>query len=124
MSNSDDVSASFDALGRALSRLRRRAGLTTEELAARLGISQSGVVRVESPSGNPTWSSIRRHCVGTHHTADQLLQALKVEQGRIPSFDFSDSRRAQDEEIIQALVRQVDHYRRLATGTGSEMTAP
>lgn len=48
------------ALGRALRSLRRRAGITQEELGARVGIDPTYVSRVEGGRINLRWGTLQR----------------------------------------------------------------
>lgn len=46
---------------------RRAAGLTQAELAARVGVSQSVIARLESRNSNPTWDTLVRALSATGH---------------------------------------------------------
>jgi transcriptional regulator with XRE-family HTH domain len=46
---------------------RRRAGLTQADLAARLGISQAAVAKLERPGANPTVDTLDRALWATGH---------------------------------------------------------
>jgi transcriptional regulator with XRE-family HTH domain len=48
--------------GRRLAELRRGAGLTQEELAARAGLSASGVIHLENGHRAPRWDTVRALC--------------------------------------------------------------
>jgi transcriptional regulator with XRE-family HTH domain len=63
-----------------LAHARRRAGLTQAELAARLGVSQSAVAKLERADANPT---VR--------TLDRALRATgnRIEARPVPSVDES-----------------------------------
>lgn len=41
-----------------LKALRERAGLRAEELATLIGYSRSGMFKLESPDGRPTWDAV------------------------------------------------------------------
>jgi transcriptional regulator with XRE-family HTH domain len=47
------------ALGEAIRRMRRREGLTQEELAFRAGVHPTWISRLESGRSDPRWSSVR-----------------------------------------------------------------
>lgn len=48
------------ALGAAIRRLRKREGMTIEELALRSGLDTTAVSRVERGVADPVWSTVRR----------------------------------------------------------------
>jgi transcriptional regulator with XRE-family HTH domain len=60
---------------------RRRAGLTQAELAARLGVSQSAVAKLEREDANPTVRTLERALRATGHR----IEARPV----LPDFDES-----------------------------------
>jgi transcriptional regulator with XRE-family HTH domain len=60
------------ALGRALRELRRRAGITQEELAARVGTGATHISRVERGQFDVRWHTLR----GLLHALDASLADL------------------------------------------------
>jgi transcriptional regulator with XRE-family HTH domain len=56
---------------------RKRAGLTQSELAARAGVTQSVVARLERGGGNPTFLTLER----VLHAAGHRLELSAVHQG-------------------------------------------
>jgi transcriptional regulator with XRE-family HTH domain len=67
--------ASFDHVGAALARLRKRAGINQEDLAARLGLSGStSVSSIET--GNPRANTIGRYLDAIGCTPQDLANAL------------------------------------------------
>jgi transcriptional regulator with XRE-family HTH domain len=60
---------------------RRRAGLTQAELAARLGVSQSAVAKLEREDANPTVRTLERALRATGHR----IEARRV----LPNIDES-----------------------------------
>lgn len=59
-------------------RARRRAGLTQQQLADRMGTTQSAVARLESSNANPSLSSLRRAVEATGYRLEMRL-------GRVPA---------------------------------------
>lgn len=57
---------------------RREAGLTQASLAARMGVPQSVVARLERPGSNPTWDTIAR-------ALDACGQQITVQPRSTPS---------------------------------------
>lgn len=56
---------------------RRTAGLTQAELAARAGVTQPVIARLERGGGNPTFETLER----VLHAAGHRLELTAVEQG-------------------------------------------
>lgn len=46
---------------------RRKSGLTQSALAARMGLPQSVVARLERPGSNPTWETVTRALAAAGH---------------------------------------------------------
>jgi transcriptional regulator with XRE-family HTH domain len=46
---------------------RRKSGLTQSALAARMGLPQSVVARLERPGSNPTWETVSRALAAAGH---------------------------------------------------------
>jgi transcriptional regulator with XRE-family HTH domain len=63
----------------AIRNARTRSGITQTELARRLGTTQSAVARLESPSANPTVTTLERVLAATGHRL--LLTAARAEPG-------------------------------------------
>lgn len=93
--------------GPLLADARRRAGLTQAELAARLGISQSAVAKLERADANPTVRTLERALRATGN---------RIEARPVPAVDES-LIRAQlalpPAERIRRLERRVAELRRL-----------
>ena len=93
--------------GPLLADARRRAGLTQDELAARLGISQSAVAKLERADANPTVRTLERALRATGN---------RIEARPVPAVDES-LIRAQlalpPAERIRRLERRVAELRRL-----------
>jgi transcriptional regulator with XRE-family HTH domain len=62
---------------------RREAGLTQQQLARRLGISQAAVAQLERPTANPTLATVERALRATNHRLE--LRAVRAE----PSVDIT-----------------------------------
>src|SRR3954447_16805166 len=62
---------------------RRSAGLTQQQLAARLGVSQAAVAQMEAPRANPTIATLERALRAANHRLD--LRVLPAE----PTIDSS-----------------------------------
>jgi transcriptional regulator with XRE-family HTH domain len=70
------------ALGEAVRELRRRAGLSREELAARAELEASCVARLEEGEVDPTWGSMRRLAAGLGVPLEDLAElAESIEEG-------------------------------------------
>jgi transcriptional regulator with XRE-family HTH domain len=63
-----------DALGRALRALRQKAGITQEDLGARVGIDPTYISRVEGGRINLRWATLQR-----------FLRALEASMGDLAS---------------------------------------
>ncbi len=74
MSSSDDPQR---LLGSALASLRRREGLTQEELAARAGLEPSLIARLEAGEVDPTWGDARRIAAALGTTVDRLAALVE-----------------------------------------------
>jgi transcriptional regulator with XRE-family HTH domain len=77
---SRDQSKELAALGRAISELRKKKGLTQEELAERVNFHESYISVIESGRRNPTWVTVLKisHGLGTRpaeliRRADELV---------------------------------------------------
>jgi transcriptional regulator with XRE-family HTH domain len=66
----DDMAARRKALAGELVVLRRQAGLSQTEVAARMGTSQSAVARLESGQGDLRLSSLERYAAALGRTLD------------------------------------------------------
>lgn len=75
---------------------RRRAGLTQRDLAARLGVSQPVVARLERPGSNPTVSTLAGLVAATGHS---LRIDLDQRSGIDESMVAADLRRTPDERM-------------------------
>jgi transcriptional regulator with XRE-family HTH domain len=58
---------------------RRKSGLTQAELAARAGVTQPVIARLERGGGNPTFETLER----VLHAAGHRLELRAVEQGLV-----------------------------------------
>lgn len=64
---SDEVRAEYDQLGAefslidALLTMRKKAGLTQEEVATKLGTQKSNISRLERGSSNPSWKTLQSY---------------------------------------------------------------
>jgi transcriptional regulator with XRE-family HTH domain len=66
----DDMAARRKALAGELVVLRRQAGLSQTEVAARMGTSQSAVARLEAGQGDLRLSSLERYAAALGRTLD------------------------------------------------------
>lgn len=79
--NDPDFRAEYDALEdeftliRALIEARTRAGLTQNELAQRMGTTQSAIARMESGRINPSVEMLRRYARATGNRLHVMLEA-------------------------------------------------
>jgi len=64
--------------------LRRRAGITTEELAERAKLTRATVVKVESGDGNPTINTIEAISSVFNLSASELIRLAEVVQCEVP----------------------------------------
>jgi transcriptional regulator with XRE-family HTH domain len=69
----DDLAARRKALAGDLVTLRREAGLSQTEVAARMGTSQSAVARLEAGQGDLRLSSLERYAAALGRTIDWRL---------------------------------------------------
>jgi transcriptional regulator with XRE-family HTH domain len=70
------------ALGRALRGLRQRAGITQEELGARVGIDPTYISRVEGGRINLRWGTLQRFLRTLDATLADLAADIEVQAGR------------------------------------------
>ena len=70
------------ALAREMIAARRRAGLTQEELAARMGTTQSAVARLESGRRMPSMKTLQRFADATGSRAQVRLVAKNTKRSR------------------------------------------
>lgn len=61
---------------------RREAGLTQASLAARMGVPQSVIARLERPGSNPTWDTISRalDACGRRITVQARTEASSIDE--------------------------------------------
>jgi transcriptional regulator with XRE-family HTH domain len=62
------------ALGQAVRRLRKEAGLSQRALAERIGLSPSWVSRVEGGDYDPSWGDMRRVAVALDVPLERLAE--------------------------------------------------
>lgn len=79
----DSVQEAREALGKRLREIRRDAGITGRELAAREGWHESKVSRIEHGKAIPSSTDIRAYC--THCAADEQLRDLLASLHNIDS---------------------------------------
>lgn len=92
-------------------RARHDAGLTQQQLAVRLGISQAAVAQLERASANPTIGTLERALRATDHRLE--LRAVRAE----PTVDLSllrEALRMTPAERIAAAVRLTRAAEKLA----------
>ena len=83
------MSTPREQLGRRLHDLRKRADLSGDQLAARTGLSQSKVSRVEAGKSLPNISEVERWAQATGSSADELAEiAALVEQVAIQAVSW------------------------------------
>jgi transcriptional regulator with XRE-family HTH domain len=70
----DDIAARRKALAGELVILRRSAGLSQTEVAARMGTSQSAVARLEAGQGDLRVSSLERYAAALGRTLDWRIR--------------------------------------------------
>lgn len=78
------VEGPLEGLGRALGILRRREGLTPEQLGNRMGIDGSGVRKQEAANSNPRADKLSRHLQHLGADLHDLARALDEVAGREP----------------------------------------
>jgi transcriptional regulator with XRE-family HTH domain len=61
-------------LGRAVGALRRRAGLSQDDLAARADLDATSIARLEAGEVDPTWGSMRRIAKGLDVSLRELAE--------------------------------------------------
>jgi transcriptional regulator with XRE-family HTH domain len=76
---------------------RRRAGLTQQELAERLGTTQAAVARLERPGANPTISTLQRAV----NAAGQHLDARLVPSSVDDTLIAGNLRRSPAERLLR-----------------------
>ena len=94
---------------------RRAAGLSQASLAARLGVPQSVVARLERPGSNPTWETVSRALdacgqelwVRARPAGQSIDETLTAAHLRIPP-----------DERLAAFKRSYDGIRELALAAG------
>jgi len=64
-------------IGEHLKKLRKKYGLSGEELAYRSGVSHSQVTRIESGKQNPTISTLISICKGLNITLDDFFAGFE-----------------------------------------------
>lgn len=90
-----DPSRLAASIGATIRRLRREAGLTLDELAARSGLSQPYLSQAETGKSTPSVMSLHRIAVGLGVAAGDLLASSEpagpahVRAGEGPAFDLS-----------------------------------
>lgn len=70
----DEISARRKELAGELVSLRRAAGLSQTEVAARMGTSQSAVARLEAGEGDLRLSSLERYAAALGRTLDWTIR--------------------------------------------------
>jgi transcriptional regulator with XRE-family HTH domain len=88
---------------------RRAAGLTQAELAARLGITQSAIAKLEREGSNPTVKTLDRVLRATGHR----LQLVAPAWGNIDTSLIRQALQRTPEERIKSVVRWHKQMRRL-----------
>lgn len=66
------------ALGVVVRRLRRRAGLGQQELAAGAGVTVSALSRIERGVSNPTWTTVRAIARTLRVELDEMGAAVEM----------------------------------------------
>src|SRR4051812_37259815 len=92
-------------------RARRNAGLTQQQLAARLGVSQAAVAQLERASANPTIGTVERALRAMDHRLE--LRAVRAE----PTIDVTllrEALRLRPAERIAAAARLTRDAEKLA----------
>jgi transcriptional regulator with XRE-family HTH domain len=69
------------ALGEAVRALRRRAGLSREELAARVGLDAAAISQIEAGEADPTWGDSRRIAAALGTSVDRLAELVEELEG-------------------------------------------
>jgi transcriptional regulator with XRE-family HTH domain len=93
--------------------------MTQTQLAARLGVSQPVIARLESSDSNPTWNSLVRALRATGHTV-----SLQQQQGPAVGLDLSQLRRrlaltpAERLQLFQSSHRELTRLRSRAKRSG------
>lgn len=82
--SSDEMAAAQAALGRALRELRRSAGLTQKELAARSQADDTYISQVEGGHRDIRWSTITRLLAALDATVVDLAAAIQSERRQRP----------------------------------------
>lgn len=97
-----------EKIGRFLGQVRRERGLTQEQLAQRLGVSQRTVSRWETGRNMPDISMLTALCAQLDITVAELLAGQRIEGETIAKTDASDLA-----ERLIGLVRRKNGLRRL-----------
>ena len=97
-----------EKIGRFLGQVRRERGLTQEQLAQRLGVSQRTVSRWETGRNMPDISMLTALCAQLDITVAELLAGQRIEGETITKTDASDLA-----ERLIGLVRRKNGIRRL-----------
>ena len=97
-----------EKIGRFLGQVRRERGLTQEQLAQRLGVSQRTVSRWETGRNMPDISMLTALCAQLEITVAELLAGQRIEGETITKTDASDLA-----ERLIGLVRRKNGLRRL-----------
>ena len=97
-----------EKIGRFLGQVRREQGLTQEQLAQRLGVSQRTVSRWETGRNMPDISMLTALCAQLDITVAELLAGQRIEGETITKTDASDLA-----ERLIGLVRRKNGLRRL-----------
>src|SRR5436190_2205325 len=94
----------FEGIGKALARLRKRAGYRTQTLAAEaIGIDKGQLSRWESETPRPTLDNLGRLLEGYGATAMDLVLAME-EGSALPK---AEDRGPWDEELIRSLTEAI-----------------
>jgi len=76
--------AAAKALGRQLLEARQAAGLTQQDLAKRLGVSQSWIVRIEKHGIDVTLATLRRYVKALGEGFERVVEVRRPEQQKEP----------------------------------------
>jgi transcriptional regulator with XRE-family HTH domain len=96
----------FEDLGKALARLRERAGFSTQtEAAEALKIDKGQLSRWENESPRPTLDNLGRLLAGYGATVSDLAIALRGDSASKPMAD--EDRGPSDEELIRSLTEAI-----------------
>ncbi|MFE1175049.1 helix-turn-helix domain-containing protein [Streptomyces sp. NPDC058773] len=114
MTSSSSVRQAREALGKRLREMRKDAGLTARELAARAGWHESKCSRIENGRTGPSDDDLRvwaLHCGAERQTADLIATARNIEGAYVEwrRMERSGLRRAQ--ESVLPLWERTRHFR-------------